>query len=187
MLKRWAPFASLPVPRPSKCRVWPGLIQAALVVALVAAPATPTGLRAEARPLPLPRFASLKASSANLRVGPGLGYSIEWVFKRRGIPLEVYQEYGNWRRVRDWDGSTGWIYHSLLSGQRTGIVAPWSKDHFALYAEPATDSPIAAWLEPRVEVKLSRCDGRWCAVASGRATGFMKQVGLWGVYPGEVL
>ncbi|MGT2466406.1 SH3 domain-containing protein [Mesorhizobium atlanticum] len=42
-------------------------------------------------------------------------------------PLEIYQEYGNWRRVRDWDGSTGWIYHSLLSGRRTGIVAPWSK------------------------------------------------------------
>ncbi|CDX39862.1 hypothetical protein MPLDJ20_260154 [Mesorhizobium plurifarium] len=98
--------------------------------------------------------------------------SIAWVFKRRGILLEIYQEYGNWRRVRDWDGSTGWIHHSLLSGQRTGIVAPWSKDHLALYAKPATDSPVVAWLEPRVEVKLTRCDGQWCAVASGPSTGF---------------
>ncbi|WP_431523418.1 SH3 domain-containing protein [Mesorhizobium captivum] len=130
---------------------------------------------------------SLKASSANLRVGPGTGYDIEWVMTRPGIPLEIYQQYDNWRRVRDWEGTTGWIYGPLLSGRRTGIVAPWTKDNVALRKKATVDSPVIAWLEPRVRVKLTRCDGKWCAVASGSTSGFVKQTNLWGVYPGEVL
>ncbi|MDX8527815.1 SH3 domain-containing protein [Mesorhizobium sp. MSK_1335] len=187
MIELGAPLGFLAVRRQVRRQLCNGLVRFALTIALVAASARTTGLRAEAGSLPLPRFVSLKASSANLRVGPGIGYNIEWVFKRRSIPLEIYQEYGNWRRVRDWDGTSGWIYGPLLSGRRTGIVTPWTKDHVALHAKPAADSPVAAWLEPRVEVKLTRCDGQWCAVASGPLTGFMKQVGLWGVYPGEVL
>ncbi|MBZ9768271.1 SH3 domain-containing protein [Mesorhizobium sp. CA6] len=187
MAKRGAPFGFLPARRQIRPRGRLGFVRVTLAILLVAASANATGGRAEAGSFHLPRFVSLKASSANLRVGPGLGYSIEWVFKRRGVPLEIYQEYGNWRRVRDWDGSSGWIHHSLLSGRRTGVVAPWSKQPLALFAKPAADSAIVAWLEPRVEVKLTRCDGQWCAVASGASTGFMKQTGLWGVYPGEVL
>ncbi|MBZ9672807.1 SH3 domain-containing protein [Mesorhizobium sp. ES1-3] len=158
-----------------------------LVTASLAASATTTGLRAEAGALPLPRFVSLKASSANLRVGPGVGYDIEWVFTRPGIPLEIYQQYGNWRRVRDWDGTSGWIYGPLLSGRRTGIVAPWAKDDVALCKKPTIDSPITALLQPRVRVELTRCDGQWCAVELGPMSGFVRQIGLWGVYPGEVL
>jgi SH3-like domain-containing protein len=163
------------------------LARAVLTTALLAAPATTTGLRAEVGPLPLPRFVSLKASTANLRVGPGAGYDVDWVIVRPGIPLEIYQQYGNWRHVRDWEGTSGWIYGPLLSGRRTGIVAPWNKDNVPLRTKPTVDSPMAAWLEPRVEVKLMRCDGQWCAVALGPTSGFIKQVRLWGVYPGEVL
>ncbi|AZO11975.1 MULTISPECIES: SH3 domain-containing protein [unclassified Mesorhizobium] len=158
-----------------------------LTTALVSIPATTTGLRAEVRTLPLPRFVSLKASPANLRVGPGTGYDIEWVMTRPGIPLEIYQEYDNWRRVRDWEGTTGWIYSPLLSGRRTGIVAPWANNEVALRKKPTIDGPITAWLEPRVGVRLTGCDGKWCAVALGMTTGFVRQTDLWGAYPGEVL
>jgi SH3-like domain-containing protein len=158
-----------------------------LTTALISIPATMTGLRAQVRALPLPRFVSLKASSANLRVGPGTGYDIQWVMTRPGIPLEIYQQYGNWRRVRDWEGTTGWIFGPLLSGRRTGIVAPWAKNNVALRKKPTVDGPITAWLEPRVRVILNRCDGQWCAVALRHASGFIKQIDLWGVYPDEVL
>lgn len=160
------------------------LVRVVLLTALVSP--TMTGLR-EDRSLPLPRFVSLKASPANLRVGPGTGYGIEWVMTRPGIPLEIYQQFQNWRRVRDWEGTTGWIYGPLLSGRRTGIVAPWTKDNVALRSKPTKDSPITAWLEPKVEVKLRQCDGQWCAAARGSISGFIQQIDLWGVYPGEVL
>jgi SH3-like domain-containing protein len=41
--------------------------------------------------------------------------------------MEIIQEFDNWRRVRDSDGSEGWINQSLLSGKRTAIAAPWQK------------------------------------------------------------
>ncbi|PDQ18306.1 aspartyl-trna synthetase [Mesorhizobium sanjuanii] len=163
------------------------LIRFALTAALLAASATTTGLRAETTGLPLPRFVSLKSSPANLRIGPGVGYSVEWVYIRPGIPLEIYQQFGNWRRVRDWNGASGWIYAPLLSGHRTAVIAPWSKSNVALRKKPTFDSAVISWFEPGVGVKLRRCDGQWCSVALDSMSGFVKQFDLWGAYPGEVL
>ena len=39
--------------------------------------------------LPLPRFASLRSDEANVRSGPGTRYPIEWVFRRKGMPVEI--------------------------------------------------------------------------------------------------
>ncbi|KQU81232.1 hypothetical protein ASD12_32520 [Mesorhizobium sp. Root102] len=69
---------------------------------MISIPAPMAGLRAEISALPLSRFVSLKASSANLRVGPGTGSDIQWAMTRPGIPLEIYQQYGYWRRLTDW-------------------------------------------------------------------------------------
>ena len=77
--------------------------------------------------LPLPRFVSLKSGRVNSRVGPGANYSVDWMYLKPGLPMEIIQEFDNWRRVRDADGSEGWINQSLLSGRRTGIAAPWQK------------------------------------------------------------
>ncbi|MBZ9974302.1 MULTISPECIES: SH3 domain-containing protein [unclassified Mesorhizobium] len=158
-----------------------------LIAASLAGSATATGLRSKANLLVLPRFASLRASSANLRVGPGMGYQVEWVLMRPGMPLEIYQQYDNWRRVRDWDGTSGWIHESLLSGRRAAVVEPWAKGNVALRDKPSTGSSVVAWLQPGVRVELTRCDGQWCAVALGPKSGFIRQISMWGVYPGEVL
>jgi len=64
-----------------------------------------------------------------VRRGPSLTHRIDWIFKRRGMPLQVTAEFGNWRRVRDRDGAGGWIHYSLLSGVRTVLV---EKDMLAL-------------------------------------------------------
>ena len=186
-MKSGAPHGFSTVRGQVKRQLYVVLARIVLATAFLTVSATTTGLRAEARVLPLPRFVSLKASSANLRVGPGTGYEIEWIMTRPGIPLEIYQQYGNWRRVRDWEGTTGWIYVSLLSGHRTGIVAPWSKEDVALREKPTPNDRAIALVEPRVRAKLVRCDGRWCSVTLGSMSGFIRQIDLWGVYPGEVL
>ena len=73
--------------------------------------------------LPVPRFVSLKSDRVNVRGGPSRDHEITWMFTRSGLPVEVTAEYDNWRRVRDWEGAEGWVYHSLLSGKRTALVA----------------------------------------------------------------
>ena len=77
--------------------------------------------------LPLPRFVSLKSGRVNSRIGPGVNYPVDWLYLKSGLPMEITQEFDTWRRVRDSDGSEGWINQSLLSGKRTGIAAPWQR------------------------------------------------------------
>ena len=95
-----------------------------LCTILVATTATYTSAaeRGPVTNLLMPRFVSLKASEANARRGPSLSHRIDWVFKKKGMPLEIYGEYDNWRRVRDSEGAGGWIHYSLLSGVRSIII-----------------------------------------------------------------
>ena len=83
--------------------------------------------------LPLPRFVSMKASEGNVRRGPSLSHRIDWVYKRRNMPLQITAEHGHWRRVQDRDGAGGWVHYALLSGVRTAIV---EVDLLNLYARP---------------------------------------------------
>ncbi|MCG6856707.1 MAG: hypothetical protein LJE67_01425 [Salaquimonas sp.] len=139
--------------------------------------------------LPLPRYVSLKSARVNMRVGPGTEYQVEWLYLKRGLPMEVIQEFDNWRKVRDPEGNEGWILHSLLSGERTVIVEPWEKGKGMLdmHASANGESHLVAKVEPGVVATVSKCSGGWCELTAGGATGFMRQNQLWGVYPDEQL
>ncbi len=163
------------------------LIRYCLVAALSIATVTARGPQVQAGGLSLPRFASLKKSPVNLRVGPGVQYGIKWVYVRPKIPLEIYEEYGNWRRVRDWQGATGWILGAFLSSRRTAVIAPWSTNNIGLRSRPSGASPVTAWLQPNLLVGLVRCDGQWCNVVVKPMAGYVRQSRLWGVYPKETL
>jgi SH3-like domain-containing protein len=139
--------------------------------------------------LPLPRFVTLRSARANLRVGPGTDYAVLWQYVRSGLPLEIIQEYDNWRRVRDSDGTEGWVNQSLLSGNRTGAVAPWEKGKKAalpLHAEPNDSARVVARLEPGLIGIVRTCDGEWCQMEFSGVRGWIRQSRLWGVYPGEL-
>jgi SH3-like domain-containing protein len=137
--------------------------------------------------LPIPRFVSLKAKRVNVRVWPGEDYNVDWTFTRSDLPVEVIQEFDNWRRIRDSDGSVGWVFHSLLSGRRTGVVAPWAGDERPLpIRSSASDSgDVTAYLEARVMTAIDRCSAGWCKVSGDGFAGWIEQARLWGVYPNE--
>ena len=159
----------------------------ALSLLLVAVPAGANGV-GDVTGLPIPRFVSVKARPANVRVGPGTDYPLKWTFVRRFVPVEITAEYGDWRRVRDWDGSSGWILGALLSGRRTALAAPWlTGKTIALRSYAAAKAPLVARVQPKVFVHLDDCDGQWCKVSVRGAGGYIRQTRLWGVYPGERL
>lgn len=137
--------------------------------------------------LPVPRFVSLKTTLVNVRRGPSKEHPIAFQFQRAALPVEIIGEFENWRQIRDSEGEEGWVFHSLLSGSRTAIVAPWDHDEVlrALRTRPRPDAAIEARLEPQVVLAVSDCDGTWCAVESGGYSGYVEQGELWGVYPGE--
>ena len=139
---------------------------------------------------PLPRFVSIRPSEANVRVGPGGAYDIQWTFVRSGLPVEITAEFGNWRKIRDMDGDEGWIRHDLLTGRRTAVVAPWSGgDPVPARRAPDSDAGTLYLLQPGVLADIVECDGQWCELESDGPPspwrGFVRQTSLWGAYPGE--
>jgi len=138
--------------------------------------------------LRLPRFVSLKSDKVNVRSGPNKDQSVAWVYTRVGLPVEITAEFENWRRIRDWEGAEGWVYHSLLSGKRTGMIAPAPKspdEAVPLYYSADAKSDVVARLQPGVLGTVKRCNGQWCRLVGGGFDGWVRQDRLWGVYPNE--
>ena len=133
--------------------------------------------------LPLPRFVSLKSSKANARRGPGLTHRVDWVFLRRGMPLEIVAEHGHWRKVRDVDDATGWVHHALLRGDRTAVVVV---DRAVLRAEPEPKARQVAQAEPGVIFAVERCAADWCEVRKDRFDGWVRKAEIWGARAEEV-
>ena len=138
--------------------------------------------------LPVPRFVSLKADRVNVRGGPTKDHDVAWIFTRSGLPVEVTAESDNWRRIRDWEGAEGWVYHSLLSGRRTAIAtaSPREKEGLlALHAAGNASSAVVARLQPGVMGAVKKCVGGWCRFAGQSFDGWIAQERLFGVYPNE--
>lgn len=135
---------------------------------------------------PVPRFVSLKADKVNMHVGPAKTYDVTWVYTRAGLPVEITAEFENWRRIRDGEGAEGWVYHSLLSGRRTGVVMAKTKDELvALRAKASADAAVAAQLQAGVMGTVRKCTGGWCRLSGEGFDGWIEQERLWGVYPNE--
>jgi SH3-like domain-containing protein len=140
--------------------------------------------------LPLPRFVSLKSGKVNSRIGPGVNYAVDWMYLKPGLPMEIIQEYDNWRRVRDPVGAEGWVNQSLLSGRRTAIAAPWQKGKEArldLRSDPNSKARTLAVIEPGAIGSIRSCNGEWCQMTFGSYTGWISQSLVWGAYPGDLV
>lgn len=141
------------------------------------------GERGSVTNLPIPRFVSIKSDEVNVRRGPSLTHRIDWVFQRKGMPIEVTAEHGHWRRVRDRDGAGGWVHYSLLSGVRTVVS---QADMVDLHLGPDAATPIAARLELGVVARLGACEPDWCRVNAQGYRGWARKAQLWGVTPDEI-
>ena len=131
---------------------------------------------------PLPRFVAMSASKANLRTGPGRQYPVAWVYLKRGLPLEIIDEHGAWRKVRDHEGTEGWMLVSLLYGKRTVMIRGKTRN---LHHEPALTAPVAIIADPGVIGEIEQCEGRWCEVIIAGDSGWVERRHVWGVYATE--
>jgi SH3-like domain-containing protein len=165
---------------------WVRVAVAAQLALALAAGAVQAGSDAATSGLPVPRFVSLKTDRVNVRGGPDKDHDVSWIYTRAGWPVEITAEFENWRRIRDSDGTEGWVYHSLLSGKRMAAVQLKSKTDLAqLYAKPDAKSAVTAQLQFGVLGAITRCTGTWCQFSGDGFDGWIEQTKLWGVYPDE--
>ena len=134
--------------------------------------------------LPLLRFAYLQSDEINMRTGPGIRYPIEWVYKKESLPVEITAEFDIWRRVRDFEGSEGWLHKSTLSGRRTVIVINEGAKLFK--SDTLTSSPLAT-IDTGVIGRIESCNKKWCNLLFGDYDGYMQKSDFWGVYSHEVI
>ena len=134
----------------------------------------------------LPRFVSLRANVVNLRTGPGVRYPVDWVYERKYLPVEVIAEFENWRKIRDVQGTQGWIHQSMLSSRRMFIIISKMQ---TLRNKDGTKSMAVAKLATNVIGELMQCPGSsgWCEVSAGGHKGWLRRVDFWGVYAQETI
>lgn len=164
----------VPLPRPKP------VLEAALHK-----PSTPIAPPIVATGLPVPRWVTVKAGRVNVRRGPSLDYEVLWTYVKPGVPVEVIAEYDSWRRIRDADGSTGWMKAAMLGSQRNVMVI--GRVNTAILAAPKADADAVALAQPGLVAELVACSGEWCEISTRGYDGFVTRDRLWGVYEGEAV
>jgi len=155
--------------------------RAALVVVAILAATTAIAAESKHR---TPRFVSLRNNVINVRTGPGQRYPVQWVLRRRFMPVEIVAEFDTWRKIRDWEGAIGWVHQRTLSGRRSIIVTGKLR---TLKRKPRRDAPVVARAEPKAVGRLLSCRGAWCRVEIQGHRGWLRRHAFWGVYPKEMI
>jgi len=163
-LPKWAAFA----------------LSGALCLAGAAAIAATTapGERQTPSGMPVPRYVSLKFDKVNARAGPGDDHKLLWVYRARGLPLQVIAETLEWRRVCDPEGATAWVHKRVTDGRRTTMNT--GAQPVALLNHPRVDARAGAYLNPKSLATLDRCSKGWCRVKADHAAGWVREGVLWG-------
>lgn len=133
--------------------------------------------------LPLPRFASLRSNEVNLRVGPGSEYPLEWVFRYEKMPIEIIQEFGLWRKIRDFEKDEGWVHQSMLSGRRMALIM---ESNVILRKTPEETAKGIAQLQRLTSGHLLECQSQWCRIQIHHHKGWLRRTQIWGVYANEI-
>ena len=160
------------------------LVHGAVMYAPRLATAQEAKLTVRGSGLPVPRFVSLKFNEANLRAGPGNEYPVLWQYRQAGLPLLVDAEFGVWRKVRDADGTTGWMHGAGLSLRRMAFI---HEGMAKIYQQDNSESGVVAVAEKNALLELESCPKNWCRVTTDTVKGWVQRTAIWGVLKDESL
>ena len=133
--------------------------------------------------LPVPRFVSIKFDEVNVRVGPGKRYPIRYVYKRVHLPVKIVEEFAHWRKIADYEGSSGWVHKGAVDGKRTAIILDKMQ---SLYDDPDTTSSVVLRAQAHVIGEVKRCEPDWCQLEIQNRKGWILKADIWGVGREEV-
>jgi SH3-like domain-containing protein len=153
----------------SLARLVPALVLSALMAPAAADPS---------------HYASIRRDQAFLREGPSYAHRVLWVYHRKNFPLKILETFDAWRRVKDVDGTVGWMHHTQVSDARTIVFIGFTQTPLHAKADP--HSKPVAFAQPGVVAKLKACEPRLCEVETFGVEGWVDKKNIWGVDLGEV-
>jgi SH3-like domain-containing protein len=150
----------------------------ALIAAGVMAGAWAPAERQTPSGYPVPRYVTLKFAKVNARTGPGEDHRLGFIYRTRGLPVQVVAETSDWRRVCDPEGQVTWVHKRVTDGRRN--VINMGSRPAALYRAPKPGAEPVAYLSVRALAALVRCDKGWCKVKADGVAGWVREGALWG-------
>lgn len=130
---------------------------------------------------PVPRYITLKFGKVNARAGPGDDHRLLWVYRAKGLPVQVVAETSEWRRICDPEGAMAWVHRRVTDGRRA--LMNTSDRPAPLYRKPKPGAEAVAYLAPHAAADLDRCKGGWCRVKADGVSGWAPESSLWGAAP----
>jgi SH3-like domain-containing protein len=124
-------------------------------------------------------FRTLRNEKVNLRQGPSFDYPIKIFYKKKFLPVLVQDKSDNFRKIRDHENNSGWVYISQLSKKKAAIV---EKEDLIMFNSPTIFSnPIVILKKGRL-VKINKCKESWCKVSADNFKGWISNKNLWGLF-----
>jgi SH3-like domain-containing protein len=130
-------------------------------------------------------YASLRSNRVYLREGPTFQNRVLFVYQRKDYPVEVLASYETWRRVRDPDGTIGWVSQTMLSDVRTVIIT--GQGRAEIRDAPYAAGGVIAKADPGVVGRLKACKPQYCEIVADGLKGWIDRTRIWGVDAGEVI
>ena len=132
-----------------------------------------------------PYFASIKVSELNLHVGPGKNYKIICKYITKCLPVLVTAKYDHWRRIKDPEGTIGWVHKSQLSNKRYVIALKTCN----LVSDSNESAKLVAKIKKNVIMQLHGNRGNWCKISVKlkyrKLQGWVKKIDVFGVFNDE--
>ncbi|MEP1422772.1 MAG: SH3 domain-containing protein [Erythrobacter sp.] len=126
----------------------------------------------------VPYWATLRFDEVNMRKGPSQDFPIDWVYKRKGMPVQVVRLREGWRLVQDPDGAQGWIASSQLSPKLGAMIVG---DGVANIRDQASGAATVLWkAQPGVVGELLRCRDSFCEIDIEGKSGWVLATRIWG-------
>ncbi len=126
----------------------------------------------------VPYWASIDSEKVNMRVGPSRDYPIDWVYKRKGLPVKVIRLREGWRLIEDPNGDRGWITRGLLSAARTALIV--GEGPVDMRASASAQSSLRWRFMPGNVGRLGQCEAGWCELDIAGRAGWVQRDRLWG-------
>jgi SH3-like domain-containing protein len=120
---------------------------------------------------------TLKFGEVNARGGPGDDHRKLWVYRVKGLPVQVVAETKDWRRICDGEGGLSWVHKRVVDGKRN--VLNLSGAPVPLHAKERADSRRAP-TSRRSDGGGGPLQGRVVPGRGGSVKGWAPPGQLWG-------
>ncbi len=128
------------------------------------------------------KMLSISGDDVNMRSGPGTNYRVMWELGK-GFPLIVLKKKGNWYRVRDFEGTIGWVHEDVTTSSPHMIVKVHknSKKRINIRSGPGTKYRIVAKAYYGVVLKTLQQKHGWVQIQHEKGVkGWVKRSLVWG-------